>query len=61
MFAMQAQEETPRGMEIYLGVTGLYILTAFSINRLMVFVEAKVRVPGLIAQGQDGGRSNVKS
>ncbi|MEW6695532.1 putative glutamine ABC transporter permease protein GlnM [Tepidimonas thermarum] len=55
MFAMQAQEETARGIEIYLAVTALYIVSAFAINRLMAFIERRVRVPGLIAAGGAGG------
>lgn len=47
MFAMQAQEETNRGVEIYLAVTGLYIVSAFAMNRLFAFIEAKSRVPGM--------------
>jgi len=52
MFAMQAQEETSRGIEIYLAVTGLYIVSAFSVNRVMAFIEARVRVPGYIGGGK---------
>jgi glutamate/aspartate transport system permease protein len=48
MFAMQAQEETSRGVEIYLAVTGLYFVSAFAINRLAHFIEHKVQVPGMI-------------
>ena len=48
MFAMQAQEETSRGIEVYLAVTGLYALSAFSVNRAMALVERKVRVPGYV-------------
>jgi glutamate/aspartate transport system permease protein len=55
MFAMQAQEETGRGIEIYLAVTGLYIVSAFAINRIMSFIEKRVRVPGLMAPGAAGG------
>ena len=33
MFAMQAQEETSRGIEIYLAVTVLYFVSAFAVNR----------------------------
>ena len=33
MFAMQAQEETSRGVEIYLAVTLLYFVSAFAVNR----------------------------
>ena len=54
MFAMQAQEETSRGVEIYLAVTGLYIVSAFIINRIMAFIEKHTRVPGFIA-GAAGG------
>ena len=55
MFAMQAQEETSRGIEVYLAVTGLYIVSAFAINRLMAFIERRTRVPGFIAAGPAGG------
>ena len=48
MFAMQAQEETSRGIEVYLAVTSLYIVTAMTINRIMAYVEKRVRVPGMI-------------
>lgn len=46
-FAMQAQEETARGIEIYLAVTLLYALTAFAVNRALALLEARVRVPGI--------------
>jgi len=46
MFAMQAQEETSRGIEIYLAVTGLYFISAFAVNRVMLFIEERIRVPG---------------
>ena len=48
MFAMQAQEETSRGIEIYLAVTGLYFISAFAINRIAHAIENRVRVPGMI-------------
>jgi len=51
-FAMQAQEETSRGIEIYMGVTGLYIVSAFAVNRLMAFIEARVRLPGYVGGGK---------
>jgi glutamate/aspartate transport system permease protein len=51
-FAMQAQEETSRGIEIYLAVTGLYFISAFAINRIALFIESRVRVPGLIGGGR---------
>ena len=55
MFAMQAQEETSRGIEIYLAVTGLYMLSALAVNRVFAFVEKKVQVPGFIVAGGTGG------
>lgn len=48
MFAMQAQEETSRGIEIYLAVTFLYFISAFVINRVAKFIEQRVQVPGMI-------------
>jgi glutamate/aspartate transport system permease protein len=48
MFAMQAQEETSRGVEIYLAVTFLYFISAFSINRVAKFIEQRVQVPGML-------------
>jgi len=55
MFAMQAQEETSRGIEVYLAVTGLYIVSAFAINRIMAFIEKRVRIPGMVVAGGAGG------
>ncbi|WP_133702735.1 amino acid ABC transporter permease [Roseateles toxinivorans] len=52
MFAMQAQEETSRGIEVYLAVTGLYFISAFAINRIMLFIEERVRVPGAAGGGK---------
>lgn len=51
LFALQAQEETARGIEIYLAVTGLYFVSAFALNRALHFVESRVRVPGMIGGG----------
>jgi len=51
MYAMQAQEETSRGIEIYLAVTGLYFISAFTINRIAQFIEQRVRVPGMVGGG----------
>ena len=48
MFAMQAGEETSRNIEMYLAVTGLYFVSAFTINRLALVIENRVRVPGMI-------------
>ena len=55
MFAMQAQEETSRGMEIYLAVTALYAASAFAVNRVFALIERRLRVPGFIAAGTGGG------
>jgi len=52
MFAMQAQEETSRGIEIYLAVTALYFVSAFAVNRLALFIENRVQVPGMLAGGK---------
>ena len=48
LFAMQAQEETGRGLEIYAGVTLLYAVTALSVNRVMASIESRTRLPGLV-------------
>ena len=55
MFAMQAQEETSRGIEIYLAVTALYAVSAFAVNRVMAYVEKKVQIPGTVMVGAAGG------
>lgn len=55
MFAMQAQEETSRGIEIYLAVTLLYAVSAFAVNRVFAFIEKKVQIPGYIMAGASGG------
>ena len=46
MFAMQAQEETARGIEIYLAVTFLYAVSAFAVNRVLAQLEKRLRLPG---------------
>ena len=48
MFARQAGEETSRNIEIYLAVTALYFVSAFLINRVALFIERRVQVPGMI-------------
>jgi glutamate/aspartate transport system permease protein len=48
LFALQAQEETSRGIEVYLAVTTLYMISAFAVNRVMALIERKVRVPGYV-------------
>jgi glutamate/aspartate transport system permease protein len=52
LFALQAQEETARGIEVYLAVTALYFITAFVLNRVLHFIEERVRVPGMIGGGR---------
>lgn len=54
-FATQAQEETSRGVEIYLGVTILYALSAFVVNRIFAFIERRARIPGFIVAGTGAG------
>lgn len=41
LFVLQAQEEISCGIEIYLAVTGLYMVSALSVNRIMTWVEKK--------------------
>ena len=57
MFAMQAQEETSRGIEIYLAVTFLYAVSAFAVNRLMAMLERSLQIPGTVplAASTSGG------
>ncbi len=55
MFAMQAQEETSRGIEIYLAVTLAYAVSAFAVNRICAFVEKRVQIPGMVIAGASGG------
>ncbi len=54
MYAMQVQEETSRGIEVYLAVTALYMVSALTINRVMAVIEKRSRVPGMIAAGGGG-------
>ena len=55
MYAMQVQEETSRGVEVYLAVTALYAASAFAVNRVMAFVEKRIQVPGFVVAGATGG------
>ena len=55
MYAMQVQEETSRGIEVYLAVTALYTLSAFAVNRVMALVERRMQIPGLVVAGNVGG------
>ena len=51
-FAMQAQEETSRGVEVYLAVTFLYFISAFAVNRVAAVIEKRPQVPGMIGGGK---------
>lgn len=55
MFAMQTQEETSRGIEVYIAVTALYAMSAFAVNRIMAFAEKKMQIPGMVMAGSTGG------
>ncbi len=55
LFAMQTQEETSHGVEIYLAVTLLHASSAFAVNRFMALIEKKSRIPGFIAKSNDAG------
>jgi len=48
--ARQMQEDSEQGIETYLAVTLLYFVCAFTANRGMAWIEARSRVPGLIAK-----------
>ena len=54
-FYLQAGEETSAQIEIYLGVVVLYTFSAMLVNRIMTFIERKVRVPGFVVAGGTGG------
>lgn len=58
LFAMQAQEETSHGVEIYLLVTFLYALSAFAVNRVMTLIEKRTRIPGFISQSSEIGAAH---
>ena len=49
LFALQAGEETNLNTQMYLVVSLLYFVSAFAINRAMLYVEQRVRVPGMVA------------
>jgi len=46
--AKQMNEYTFQGFEVFTIVTILYIIVAFTANRLMAFIEQKVRIPGYL-------------
>jgi glutamate/aspartate transport system permease protein len=53
LFAMQAQEETSHGIEVYLAVTALYALSAFFVNWVMTVIEKRSRIPGVVSMSPD--------
>ncbi|TDF63193.1 amino acid ABC transporter permease [Cupriavidus sp. L7L] len=55
MYAMQVQEETGRGVEVYLAVTALYVVSAFAINRVMAYIEARLAIPGYSSKARTAG------
>lgn len=46
-FSIQATEETSRGIEIYLGVSLLYFISAWLLYRIAHFIERRAQVPGM--------------
>jgi glutamate/aspartate transport system permease protein len=48
MFARQAGEETSQPVLMFFAVTLLYFVSAFIVNRILKWVEVRVRVPGMI-------------
>jgi glutamate/aspartate transport system permease protein len=54
MYAMQVQEETSRGIEVYMVVTALYAVSAFSVNRVMAFFERRLSIPGMVLAADVG-------
>ncbi|MDZ7855389.1 amino acid ABC transporter permease [Sphaerotilus sp.] len=52
MFARQAQEETSRGIEVYLAVTGLYFITSILVYQVARIIEQRVRIPGTAGGGK---------
>jgi len=52
LFAMQSQEETSRGIEMYLAVTALYFVSAFLVNRIALVIERRAVVPWMAGAGQ---------
>lgn len=53
-FATQPVEETQRFFEIYIVVTIMFIITSLVFNRVMRFIEIRLRVPGLASNAAGG-------
>jgi len=54
-FYLQAGEETGAQVEMFVGVTALYIISALTVNRIMTAIEKRLRIPGFVAAGGTGG------
>jgi len=52
MFARQAQEETSRGIEIYLAVTGLYAVSSLALYGVALWLEHRLQLPGPMAASE---------
>lgn len=52
MFYLQAGEETSRNLEMILAITAAYFVSAFAINRIALFIEHRIRIPGTIGGGR---------
>jgi glutamate/aspartate transport system permease protein len=52
LYALQVQEETSRGMEVYLIVTALYSISAFIVSRFALWIEHRVQIPGVAGVAQ---------
>ena len=55
LYAMQVQEETSRGIEVYLLVTLAYALTALGVYLALAWCERRLRVPGFIGPANPTG------
>ncbi|MES2890134.1 MAG: amino acid ABC transporter permease [Pseudomonadota bacterium] len=47
-FFQQAGEETSKPVMIFVTATALYVVSTFIVNRVMLFVEKKVQIPGML-------------
>lgn len=53
-FYLQAGEERAQ-VEMFVGVTALYIVSAMAVNRIMTYFEKKLRIPDLRGRCGTGG------
>ena len=54
-YFLQASEETGAVITMFIAVTLLYILSAMTMNRLLVSFEKRLQLPGFVASGGTGG------